>query len=156
MVVKLVRVESLLVDCRSSSRNPPTTSIEPVTLNQYWTCIVTKFCLLQVNRSQHCVKSVRIRSFSGPYFPVFSPNTETKVNKDQKNSEYEHSSRSATYLSADSYEILLPYFFTTLNNDSKITMGAYLQYLNPYHAIGHILYPMKTSESLWFKDVFRG
>ena len=23
---------------------------------------------------EHCVKSVRIRSFSGPYFPVFSPN----------------------------------------------------------------------------------
>ena len=23
----------------------------------------------------HCVKSVRIRSFSGPCFPVFSPNT---------------------------------------------------------------------------------
>ena len=108
MVDKLVRVESLLVDCRSSSHNPHTTSIEPVTLNQYWTRIVTKFCLLQVNRLQHCVKSVRIRSFSGPYFPVFSPNTETKVNKDQKNSEYEHSSRSATYLSADSYEILLP------------------------------------------------
>ena len=46
-------------------------------------------------------------------------------------------------------------FFTPLNNDSKITMGTYLQHLNPYHAIGHILYPMKTSESLWFKDVFR-
>ena len=28
-----------------------------------------------VNR-YHCVKSVQIRSFSGPYFPVFSSNTE--------------------------------------------------------------------------------
>ena len=27
-----------------------------------------------VNR-YHCVKSVQIRSFSGPYFPVFSSNT---------------------------------------------------------------------------------
>ena len=24
----------------------------------------------------HCVKSVRIRSYSGPYFPVFCPNAE--------------------------------------------------------------------------------
>ena len=24
---------------------------------------------------QHCMKSVQIRSFSGPYFPVFSPDT---------------------------------------------------------------------------------
>ena len=31
----------------------------------------TKFC--NVN---HCVKSVRIRSFSGPYFPAFGLNTE--------------------------------------------------------------------------------
>ena len=27
------------------------------------------------NRRVHCVKSVQIQSFSGPYFPVFSPNT---------------------------------------------------------------------------------
>ena len=26
--------------------------------------------------NRHCVKSVRIRSFSGPYFPVFGPNKE--------------------------------------------------------------------------------
>ena len=36
----------------------------------------------------HCVKSVRIRSFPGRYFPTFGLNT------DQKNSEYEHFSRS--------------------------------------------------------------
>ena len=27
--------------------------------------------------NEHCLKSVRICSFSGPYFPVFSPNTDT-------------------------------------------------------------------------------
>ena len=27
-------------------------------------------------RPEHCVKSVRIRSFSGPYFPAFGLNTE--------------------------------------------------------------------------------
>ena len=52
----------------------------------------------------HCMKSVRIWSFSSPYFPafglnkrdteylsVFSPNA---VNTDQKNSEYGQFSRS--------------------------------------------------------------
>ena len=35
-----------------------------------------------------CVKSVRIRSYSGPYFPTFGQNT------DQNNSEYGRFSRS--------------------------------------------------------------
>ena len=38
----------------------------------------------------HCVKIVRIRIFSGPYFSVFSQMWE---NMDQKNSEYGHFSR---------------------------------------------------------------
>ena len=38
----------------------------------------------------HCVKSVRIRSYSGPYFPTFELNT------DQNNSEYGHFLRSAS------------------------------------------------------------
>ena len=47
----------------------------------------------------HCVKSVRVRSFSGPYFHAFGMNSEIygvkppnsvqmRENKDQKNSEY--------------------------------------------------------------------
>ena len=59
----------------------------------------------------HCVKSVRIRSYSGPYFPTFGLNTERYgvslrsispysvqmlENADQNNSEYKHFSRSAT------------------------------------------------------------
>ena len=56
----------------------------------------------------HCLKSVRIRNYSGPYFPAIGLNTEKysecgKVgqiirmweNKDQNNSEYGHSLRSA-------------------------------------------------------------
>ena len=39
--------------------------------------------------NHHCVKSVRIRSYSGPYFPAFGLNTL------QNNSEYGHFSRSA-------------------------------------------------------------
>ena len=55
-----------------------------------------------------CVKSVRIRSFSGPYFAAFGQNTVFRTeyrnfpysvrmmgNTDQKNSEYGHFSRSA-------------------------------------------------------------
>ena len=48
----------------------------------------------------HCVKSVRIQSFSCLYFPGFGLNTERysvgmPENTDQKNSEYWHFSRSA-------------------------------------------------------------
>ena len=49
--------------------------------------------------SIHCVKRVRIRSFSGPYFPAFGPNT------DQKNSEYGHFSRSDWFLYFQNYQI---------------------------------------------------
>ena len=55
----------------------------------------------------HCVKIVRIRRFSGPYFPTLGLNTERygvslripvrmRENNDQKNSEYGYFSRSAT------------------------------------------------------------
>ena len=51
----------------------------------------------------HCVKIVRIRSFSGTYFLTFGLNTEILnfrtqsewENADQKNSEYGHFARSA-------------------------------------------------------------
>ena len=48
--------------------------------------------IIHVNASmrEKCPKT----SFSGPYFPVFSPNTE---NKDQKDSVLGHFSRSACY-----------------------------------------------------------
>ena len=48
----------------------------------------------------HCVKSVRIRSFSGPHFPAFGLNTpylsllvQKRENTDQKISKYGHFSR---------------------------------------------------------------
>ena len=46
--------------------------------------------LLSVNVTLflHCMKSVCIRSYSGPYFPAFGLNT------DQNNSEYGHFLRS--------------------------------------------------------------
>ena len=45
-----------------------------------------KYCLgiMKIILEQHCVKSVRIRSFSGLFFLAFGLNT------DQKNSEYGH------------------------------------------------------------------
>ena len=60
---------------------------------------------LDLNGEQHCVKSARIRSFSGPYFPAIGLNTErypvslcsvqVQKNADQKNFEYGHFLRSA-------------------------------------------------------------
>ena len=35
-----------------------------------------KFLSYYMNNPIHCVKSVRIRSYSGPYFPAFGLNTE--------------------------------------------------------------------------------
>ena len=30
------------------------------------------------------------------------------------------------------------------------------EFINPYYATGLFPYPLKTSENLWFSDVFRG
>ena len=61
---------------------------------------------------EHCVKSVRIRSYSGPHIPAFGLNTETEYgetlrislysvqmreNADQNNCEYGHFSRIGIY-----------------------------------------------------------
>ena len=37
--------------------------------------MIIKDRIVLEKRSQHCVESVRIRSFSGPYFPAFGLNT---------------------------------------------------------------------------------
>ena len=44
-----------------------------------------------INNAYYCVKSVRIRSYSGLYFPIFGLNT------GQNNSEYRHTLRSVYY-----------------------------------------------------------
>ena len=56
----------------------------------------------------HCVKSVRIRKFSGPYFLAFGLNT------DQKNVEYEHVSHSVSYM----------IFFSDLSIETKISKSS--------------------------------
>ena len=62
------------------------------------------FKVLYFDCGKHCVKSIRIRSYSGPYFPEFGLNTERysispysvwmRENEYQNNSEYGHFSRS--------------------------------------------------------------
>ena len=54
----------------------------------------TSFCLFSYH--SHCVKCVRIRSYSGPYFPTFGNTDSVRVweNTDQSNSEYGHFLRS--------------------------------------------------------------
>ena len=61
------------------------------------TLIATSMCKLY---PVHCLKSVRIRSFSGPYFPAFrlnilylSVSVRMRENTNQKYSKYGHISR---------------------------------------------------------------
>ena len=54
---------------------------------------------LKFSRYQHGMRSARIRSFSGPYFPSFGLNT------DQKNSKYRPFLRSANNEEADTNSI---------------------------------------------------
>ena len=77
------------------------------------TAMQNPFNLFAMHR---CVKSVRVRSFSGPYFPVFGLNTDCarvsflikhslysvrmRENTDKKNFEYGHFSRNANQLTA--------------------------------------------------------
>ena len=60
-------------------------SEQPYNRRSYSTVLLQYYIM---SEDQHCVKSVRIRSFSGPYFPAFGLHT------DQKNSEYRHFSHS--------------------------------------------------------------
>ena len=47
--------------------------------------------VLNTSSNIHCVNSVRLRSYSLPYYPAFGLNT------DQKNPEYGHLSRSDSF-----------------------------------------------------------
>ena len=61
-------------------------SVESLNLSPF-----QSFQLLNVYHQLHCLKSVRIWDFSGPYSVWIRENT------DQKNSEYRHLSRSVTF-----------------------------------------------------------
>ena len=76
----------------------------------------------------HCVKSVRIRSFSGPYFPAFGLNMDRyrvslqnsvrmRENTDRKNSEYGHFSHSVFFADVfkSTYLFLIGYIILSLN-----------------------------------------
>ena len=46
-------------------------------------------------------------------------------------------------------------------NDLKVYFNRLMELdtysiINPFHANGLFLYPLKTSESFWFSDIFRG
>ena len=62
-----------------------------------------KQIIMKLTIVTHCVKSVLLRSISGPYFPAFRLSTERSISpylvrmrkkEDQKNSEYGHLLRS--------------------------------------------------------------
>ena len=74
----------------------------------YWIILIMKTCYIVCTFTFHCVKSVRIRSYSSPHFPAFGLNTETYSGSlhiqfnagkcGQNNSEYGHFLRSVQYL----------------------------------------------------------
>ena len=66
----------------------------------------TYYCMNRADQFMdylHCVRSIRIWSFSGPYFPTFRQNSispysvRMRENADQRNSEYEHFLRNVLY-----------------------------------------------------------
>ena len=58
-------------------------------------CVTYKL-FFEFDESPHCIKSVGIRSYSGPYFLVFF-SVRMQENSDQNNSEYRHFLRSVMY-----------------------------------------------------------
>ena len=68
-------------------------------LNLRLTFFLLMFYGKKFRESHHCVKSVRIRNYSGPHFPAFGPNMESRISPysvrmrektNQNNSEYGH------------------------------------------------------------------
>ena len=59
----------------------------------------------------HCVKSLRIRSFFGPFFPAFGLNTERYSISDRFQSEYEKI-RARKTLNTDFLHTVLKFIFT--------------------------------------------
>ena len=82
------------------------------------------------------MKSVRIRSYSGPYFPAFGLNT------DQNNSEYGHILRSKIHA------IFLKFLTLIINN--RVTSD-----IHSFQANVQLLFPVKISENYSFSDVLR-
>ena len=66
----------------------------------------------------HCMKRIRIQSFSGPLFPAF------RLNTDQKNSEYALFSRSVGHY-------LFIYFIYLFNLSLKLTNKQDISYNMP-------------------------
>ena len=84
--------------------------------------------------SNHCVKSVQIHEvISGTYFPVFNRNTG------------KYTAEITPYL--DPF-----YAVETASNILRIMAS----FINPFYTADLLWYPLKTSENLWFSDVFRG
>ena len=95
-----------------------------------------KICGLGILIKNTLCESVRIRSFSGPYFPAFG---RMRENTDRKNPKYELFSVIVAYNSL--YQKVLRRKFATL--------------INPFSINVPFIYPLETSENLRYSDVFR-
>ena len=80
-------------------------------------CLSIKLVKPTFLEGEHCVKGVRIRNFSGSYFPAFGLTT------DQKNSEYGHFARSGE----PDFRYLL---------EVKILRGVFRTHLKPLTVFG--------------------
>ena len=92
----------------------------------------------------HYVKSVRIRSFSGPYFPAFVLNTSFRMreNTDQKNS------------NTDTFYVVFPTGIVIIFDETSHVIQWLYCYLNLFLANVSILHLMKTLDSKSFSGDF--
>ena len=84
------------------------------------------------------VKSVRIRSYSGPYFFAFGLNT------DQNNSEYGHFSRSVIYLKSWFFDRW--YDYSSIENKILAKKSFFVDFREePWNLVNHIHVILETN-----------
>ena len=85
-------------------------------------------------QNAHCVKNVCIRSFTGPYFPIFGPNTEPysvqiRENTDEKNSEEGHFLCSGIDAALATVHLLLKLWFSINRQKLQFISVQKIEYL---------------------------
>ena len=98
------------------------------------------------------MKSVQIRSFSGPYFSVFGMNTE--IFRIQKNTDLKKTPYLDKFHAVYNFATELEQFYHVNKNNSQ--SESTIDTLNPFLVNVLFLHPLKTSENLWFSNIFRG
>ena len=123
--------------------------------------IIVCYEILLILHDLHCVKSVRIRSYSGPYFPAYGQNTERygvsqlylvqmRENADQNNSEYGHFSRSVNvsffFLSDLGVTTLLALSYLWSSVNFELPTVTYIKAIDTYFMVSFIFILMSIFE----------